>query len=359
MRATAVLLLITLLAALLLFAGCGNEPPVETQAPVTLPTPTYGQQETEGAAPTEPAEEAVPILETRTTGYPRVSGPAGSLYAIIYDSAPHDPVYGDLDGDGQKELVYRSETANYSGTAAGRENNDSIWIYGLEEGWPVQKSVALFGIGSAKTELLEQDGQVFYRYTPAEQDAEPQLLPVTLKDGKLCLNGGELPAGMELLAAEGTYYGRSYRLMKQQAGDRILLEENNWFFFREPGTFESEADLDGTRYSCVLLTDNGVTVDYAIFWWTEPDGSRICSYRGAWAIPKQADPKSLEGLTEQELTDRLGEPQFTQIRTENGISVLCWFTEEGQLLSVQLQDKVFNASLRDLPVYDETDPALP
>ena len=352
MKTSPLSLLLALLAALLLLAGCEIEPPIETQAPVTLPTPIYGQVETESAGPTEPAEDAVPTLETRTTGSPRISGPKGSLYAILYDSAPRDPVYGDLDGDGRKELVYRSETANYSGPAAEREHNDSIWIYSLEEGWPVQKGAALFGIGSAKTELVEQDGQVFYRYTPAEQDAEPQLLPVTLKDGKLCLNGGELPAGMELLADEGAYYGRSYRRMKQQAGDRILLEENNWFFFREPGTFQSEADPDGTRYSCVLLTDNGVTVDYAIFWWTEPDGSRSCSYRGAWAIPKQADPKSLEGLTEQELTDRLGEPQFTQLRTENGISVLCWFTEAGQLLSVQLQDRVFSASLRDLPVYD-------
>lgn len=345
---------LVLAAVLLLLAGCDTEPkPDGTEPQPTLPAlngPAAGESAeppAQTAAPTavpEPlTEEAVPELDSRTVGIPEVRGPAGSMYAVSYQGALcRDPIHADVDGDGQKELLYRS-----AGTANGTVN-EAIWIYGLEDGWPIQKGASLFQIGGAKTELVEQDGRAFYKYTPQAKNAESQLLPVTLENGKLCLNGGELPAGMELLAEEGGYYGRSYRRMKQLAGDRILREENNWFLIREPGTLVSEADWEGSSCQCVLMTSNGVTVGGAVFWWEEADGSRSCSYNAEGPAVQKAEPEKLEGLTEQQLTKQLGKPQFTQLRTENGISVLCWFTEEGQLLTVQLQDKVIHASLEQV-----------
>ena len=347
MKLRHVCLLLALLAALLLLAGCRDGTLVETPAPETLSAPADGSTVTASAAPTEfPAEAELPELECHSWMYPLVHGPAGAVSAISFGNTRcNDPVYGDLDGDGQKELVYRCAAA-YRGSTC-----EAIVAYGLEDGWPIQKGCAVLRIANARTALTEQNGKVFYSWqNSAFGQKEPLLLPVKLVNGSLLLNKGRLPEGLLAYDEEGTIYGWSFRTLKSMVGSQALTAEQEYFIWKEPGALNSSEYMNGLEMTCAVMTTNGVTVTGAVFWRTEPDGSHDCTVDGASA-PSVRDPDTLLGKTEKELTDKLGFPAFAR-STEDGAAVLYWFTEQGKLLSVRIEERSVSAELTDLPVED-------
>ena len=100
----------------LLLSACAAAPELET-TPYSLPALR------EPSVSADP--EWVPILTPHTVSNPQISGPLGQVNALRYrEGSCLDPVYGDVDGDGQTELVYRSPSAD-RGTVY-----EGVWIYG-------------------------------------------------------------------------------------------------------------------------------------------------------------------------------------------------------------------------------------
>lgn len=335
-------LLLALAAALLFLIGCEREPVNETVPRVTLPMPTDGPPPTATAAPPAPGEEPVPVLETRKFANPTVIGPAGNVYALYNSSIIGDPVWGDVDGDGRRELVYNSSVAS------GGDVMDAIMVYDLEDGWPVQEGTAVLSIGGARCELVEQDGQVFYSYQNQKLGyEEPLLLPVRAENGSVYLDADELPEGMEL-SNSVTIFGVSVSWLRERIGDRILAAEKNYSIWREPGVLYTEEELYGEQATYVAVTTNGVTVTQRVGWYTLADGSREA---GTNACKIDRADKVI-GKTEQELIHLYGEPAFELFRSEDGFAALCWFTEKGKLLTVQIDGKATSATFTDLPIED-------
>lgn len=342
MKRNYLFLLLALLAALLLLIGCEKEAVKETMPLVTLPVPTNGPPATATAAPPATGEEPVPVLETRNAAFPTVIGPAGNVYALYYRNVFGDSVLGDVDGDGRKELIYNSYGASDGDVL------DAIFVYDLEDGWPVQEGTAAFSIGGARCELVEQEGQIFYSYQNAKLGyEEPLLLPVRAENGSVYLDVEELPEGLELTTNSVTIYGLSVRWLKERIGDRLLASEKNYVIWSEPGVLYAEGDTYGEHATYAAATTNGVTVTQRVGWYTMADGSYDT---GANAKVDRAD--QVIGKTEQELIHLYGEPAFELFRSEDGFAALCWFTEKGKLLTVQIDGKATSATFTDLPIED-------
>lgn len=352
MRRPAALLLILCL----LLTGCVIQaPPVPAGPSQALPS---SREQTEESAPLQPestdtpasgevpGEEALPELEAHSMAYPQVHGPAGSVYAISFNGARcSDPVYGDVDGDGQTELVYRS-AGLYDGSVC-----EAILVYGLEDGWPIQKGNAVLRIANARTELVQKGRKVCYSWqNSAFGQTKPLLLEVRLDGWRVSLNGGKMPEGLQSIDG-GSMYSRSFRELRQLIGGRALAAEQEYIIWREPGTLNPAESMDGVRMTCAAATNNGVTVNGAVFWRTEPDGRHSCIPDSASA-PSVRDPDTLLGKTEKQLTDKLGFPAFERRSGEDDAVELCWFTEQGKLLTVRLKETVVSATLTDLPVED-------
>ena len=334
-RCLAILLLLCLL-----LAGCEIEVQDETLTPVTLPSPTNGPVETAAVTPTEPGEEALPVLETRKFAYPTIQGPAGNVEAIYFRTVFGEPVYGDVDGDGRTELVYNSYGANEGDTY------DAIIVYGLEDGWPVQKGIGFFRIGGARCKLTAEDGQVYYSYqNKALGYEEPALLPLTAENWTVHLNGDELPEGMEDENSGVTIFGLSFRALKEQVGDRALASEAHYLIWREPGVLYTEEELSGEYATLAASTKNGATVTQRVGWWTLADGSHETSTNAI----KVYRAETVMGKTESELIHLYGEPAYELYRG-SGFAALCWFTTEGKLLTVQIDETVVSATFTDLPI---------
>ena len=334
-------LIVILLLLCLLLAGCEIEAQDETIAPEPLPFPTNGQVETGAAVTAEPGAEALPVLETRNFADPMVQGPAGNVYAVYYRNVFGDPVYGDVDGDGQIELVYNSY-----GASEGKVY-DAIVVYGLENGWPVQKGNAFFCIGSARCKLTVEDGQVYYSYqNKALGYEEPVLLPLRVENWVVHLNDDEMPEGMEDMKSGVMIVGLSWRELKQRVGDRALASEKNYLIWREPGVLYTEEELGGEQATFVAATKDGAAVSQRVGWWTLADGTREAS-SNACKVDRAA---TVMGKTESELIHLYGEPAFELLRSNDGFAALCWFTSSGKLMTVQFDGKAVSATFTDLPM---------
>lgn len=337
-------ILLCLLLLCLFLAGCEIKVQDETLASVTRYAPTDGPVETGTAAPTEPGEEELPDLNAPMR---MISGPAGRVYAVSYFGAScRDEVYGDVDGDGRTELLYCSAKAD------GGEIYEAIIVYGLEEGWPVQKGSLVLGIGSASTQLKEDGGRVCYSYqNKTLGDEKPVLLPLCM-EGDFLWFDAELPESLEIVGKAAVFYGRSFRDLKKQVRGQVLVADETYFLWKEPGGVYRGEDLEAQglqSFVSAAVTSNGVTVTGVVYWSTASGGSRSCTADGILTPTVVKNPESLVGKTEQQLIDKLGDPCFERCRGDSSVA-LCWFTADGKLLTVQTEEKAVSASLTDLPV---------
>lgn len=357
-------------------AGCGLSPvaeePMEAPSlpvpvppkPVVLPQdlgevpvlidpelegiPAYSSQEPPDVPTVDPSD-IVPISELPEEAFPHVRGPAGTVRARTYlEPYGHDPVYGDVDGDGQTELVYWC-----CGPTSGLFTV-GICVYGLEQGWPVLKGSAIFNLRYTDALGLEEDaGQVIFRCTLRKwddkaggyTDGKTLRLSVTLADGLLLLNGGDLPEGLEVWgggafegcggAFEGC--GGSFSALREQVGDEALLDLPRCLVWQRTVPLVLGDDSEGMDIvqTCAAVTDNGVTVTGYLTFEQGENGVVCTSQEGLTPIPPVADPEALAALTAEEREARLGPCHFWW-SIGSGISHLYefWFTEDGKLLSV-------------------------
>lgn len=329
--------ILVLLLLSLLLSGC-TTPPEPEKTPYDLPAPV------EPLAPQD--EEMLPVLENHAVAAPLVSGPGGSVHALRYRNGRClDPVYGDIDGDGLYELVYRTASAA-DGTVY-----EALWAYGLEQGLPVLEGSCLLRIGGAETSLSVQGSNVVYSCAVNQGETKrSDRITVTVEDGRMDF-GETLPEGLSFAYNRLTEYGSSFRSLRSKAEDRLLAQGPCYFLWQEPGTFHTAEELenDSTQsYVCAAMTNNGVTVTGLVYWYTKLDGSQVCDANGV-DNPIRLRGANLDGLAKQVLLDKLGDP-FFEFQSVGNAPVLYWFTEDGGLLAVHFEDGLAVTSLMDLPI---------
>ena len=328
-------------------AGMAEDVPVLID-PELEGIPTYSSQEPPDVPTVDPSD-IVPISELPEEAFPHVRGPAGTVRARTYlESHGHDPVYADVDGDGKTELVYWCYGPTSGLFTVG------LCVYGLEQGWPVLKGCTVFNLSTVEDPGLEADaGQPIFRCTPQQWDGkqgayqygEPLWLPVTLADGVVLLNGGELPAGIEIWS-EGSVLGAvgsSFSALREQLEGEVLLDLPRCLVWQVSVTQDVFSDPTGKEelWTSVAVTDNGVTVTGTLSYL--PSGTSLLSL-DLWnvtlrPIPPVEDPEALAALTAKERDARLG-PCHSRWAFGSGHSYLYefWFTEDGKMLTVMTSD---------------------
>ena len=196
--------------------------------------------------------------------------------------------------------------------------------------------------------LTAEGGKVFLHYTtqrydPAAGSTVPQaeqLCPVTVENGELLLNGGELPEGCEAWGGpEWTWFGRSFAAMKAEAMQVGVLSDMP----RVPvygsscvvwlPLSASSVPTAGQRVFAAV-TENGVTVTGLLRWEPQQDGTYFCAMQGVEAI-EAPEPAELPGLSVEALTERFGPRHFA---TDDPTPKLCWFTKDCRLLTLRVED---------------------
>lgn len=325
----------------------------ETTEPVPADTGETEPADTDGPAPTEPPDGYQPLPATGSDGTPEIAGPAGNVPALQYmGGGCQDPVWADVDGDGEKELVYRG-----SGPTSGLFT-ELICVYGLHQGWPVLEAAQIFHMVWGELSLTADDGQVQLHYTPRRWDPEQQtdvaqaeqVLSVTVKDGALLLNGGALPEEIELWGGtEWAWYGSSFAALKGKAMEagamsdmpRLRIYDDYCLVWTQPNYSASIA----AQRVFAAVTENGVTVTGLLRWEPAADGTYHCVMQGIEAIDTPSDLTALEGLSMTQLTERYGP---CHIDMGSGLYIPCWFTKDAKLLVVHIFDTVRSAELQDL-----------
>ena len=317
--------------------------------------PTYSSQEPPDVPTVDPSD-IVPISELPEEAFPHVRGPAGTVRAMTYlGLGANDPVYGDVDGDGQTELVYWCYGPTSGVFTVG------ICVYGLEQGWPVLKGSALLTLSNCGDPRLEREqDRVIFRCTPREWDAEkresvalePLRLPVTLADGSLLLNGGALPdlirsAGGSVLGSVGS----SFSVLRERLGEEVLLDCPSCLVWQKTVATDPDGDPagEGEVWTFAAVTDNDVTVTGTAAYPPPGSGSMILDLWGKSLepIPPVEDPQALVGLTAVKLTGLLGPYHFDMSSTP-GLLIPCWFTEDGKLLIVTVSGSESFIALWDM-----------
>ena len=347
--------LLPLFIILLLLAGCA-EPPVLEPTPVVLPTlreltdPQTPTAWPHGMPETGFYNATVPKPVTYAGGSSRIAGPAGSVPFAGKRCAEY--VYGDVDGDGQLELVC---------LAPGRTSGfltQELYVYGLEDGWPVCKGAAvlyLFGsvLYGQDQFLIEADSQVLYRYdheVPGEEygsfPTATTLLPVRLENGSLRLAGdGDLPEGLECVS-ESPVFGASLAALTAQVGEDAFLRYPRWLVWRKTlEDPEGRSDFVSETVVMAAVSDNGVTVTGYLSWWPQEDGSVTCYSECIVPIPAQEDYEALARLSFDELQSDLG-PYHADIGS--GRFLPSWFTADGKLITANGDAAASSITIHDL-----------
>ena len=354
--------LLPLFIILLLLTGCA-EPPELEPTPVVLPTlRELTDSQTPTARPHDMPEigfynAAVPKPDTDADGSSRIAGPAGSVPFAGKSCAEY--VYGDVDGDGQLELVC---------LAPGRTSGfltQELYVYGLEDGWPVCRgAVMLYLFGSVlygqDQFLIEADSQVLYRYdqeVPGEEYGSFQtattLLPVRLENGSLRLGGdGELPEGLECVS-KSVVIGSSFSSLTARMDNGAFLLGGPCLVWHKVLAGPEDASPSAVTLTALAISDNGVTVTGYLCWWREEDGSVRLSSQGVEAIHPLETPGTLTGLSLDELQELLGPYHFNMGRDS---FLPTWVAEDGTLISVDAAGQIIVTDLFSLFLTDADDP---
>ena len=261
-------------------------------------------------------------------GIPLLAGPAGSVEALSFMIAEcHDPVWADPDADGQPELVYWC----YGPTSG--LFTVSICVYGLEQGWPVLEAAQLYNLNRGELRLTEEDREILLHYTPRRYDPEAgstvsqaeESCAVTVQDGELLLNGGQLPEGCALWGGpEWTRFGRSFAWLREQPKERLIIDYPDCLIWQEA------AQAQDVPKTFVALSGNGVTVTGLLRYEQPQDGHCFCFASGMEPLDPLGDISPLAALTPEELEARLGPCHFS---LRDG-SDRFWFTRDGKLLAL-------------------------
>ena len=303
--------------------------------------------------PVFPGEEEIQLpilLETAEGEIPKIQGPAGTVPAVFFLGAwCTDPLYGDVDEDGDQELIYLCP-----GPTSGLYT-EAVCVYGLEEDWPVLKGVSIFNLTWGEPHLVRDGDTVLFTLEPASwhpggegSTQELLQLPVKLENGNVMLGSGELPEGIQDWGGFDTYRGVSFRELSRKIGADAILNHWSCLIWQQKISVVMDSDPKGKELTqtYAAVTDNGVTVTGLLCWQEQPDGTVFCTRDGIEPAAAAEDPNALVGLSAAELEQRLGPCHFD---LGGGVQIPCWLTEDGKLLRAgEAPDTVGGAVLTDL-----------
>ena len=146
--------------------------------------------------------------------------------------------------------------------------------------------------------------------------------------------------------------GSSFAALRELFGKGALLDCSSCIVWQLSVLQASDSDSAGKEqaWTFAAVTDNGVTVTGTLSYpppGFEPAGFDLLGSNTLEPIPPVEDPEALAGLTAEALTERFGPCHF-QMDNELGFEILCWFTEDGQLLTVDIQGEASFAHLWDM-----------
>ena len=148
-----------------------------------------------------------------------------------------------------------------------------------------------------------------------------------------------VPSGGE--SADPAAYGAAFAALKQRVGDWALLNRSDCLIWQEQGE-------DAGRETWAAVSENGVTVTGLLRYTLQEDGTPLCLPEGLEPIAPVEDPTVFLELSPDALAERLGPCHFNM--DLGGVSVPCWFTEDGKLLVLRVLEQVEDAGLRELCV---------
>ena len=301
-----------------------------------------------------PGVEAPELVEYED-GSCQVRGPAWSL-EVIHGLGPvgQDPVWADLDGDGETELLIWGYGPTSGLFTVG------LYAYGLEAGRSVLKAGQIYETPAGEIRLEAEDGKAFFCLTPSARgndgNASPLRLEVNLDCGALLLGGSPaLPDGI-LYWGTQELYGRSFAALKRELPDAVLLDHWSCLVWEDsmPSYMSDSAAPGDLKIIKAVVTYNGVAVTGALRYYLPESGEAFVSREGIEPIPAVEDPSRFLGLSMEQLSERLGPWHFD---LGSGLYIPCWFTEDGKLLIVQMMDEAENAALWDLNAGEPFDAA--
>ena len=273
-----------------------------------------------------------------------LAGPSGctALQGYMGGSA-FDPLWADLDGDGENEFVYWT----YGPTSG--VCTVALWAYGLEEGFPVVKGQTMLNLSWGDIGLEKREDGAYLRYVErkynretGEQDAQPEvLIPLTMRDGRIGFRDGDWPE--EIRDWGGDVFGlvgSSFETTRANLKDDLLLDRPHYLIWRA-NYDRSDSDVPPETY--VAFTTNGISVTGLVSFREDEEGKFSGWRNGAKLIPVPEDPESLVGCSEQQLVERLGPCHFRE--AFGGNTILYYLTEDARILSIHIADDAISATL--------------
>ena len=270
-------------------------------------------------------------------------GGAGYLHHYLGETGL-DPVCADLDGDGTDEYIYWG----YGPTSG--LFTVALWAWGMEDGLPVVKATTILNLtfGGIRLEVLDGRANLCIEKTDCHPGtsqnttAEALRLPLSIRDGQLLVNDGELPKGMEYweTAANGIPLCLALSAAKDLTcaeGAELICDSGRAFFWK------AEAG-DGAFRQYAAFSRDGARVTGTMERLSKKDGSEYIISSGFTPLWEEPDLDELIGLTLEELEARLGPAHYDE---GSGVYLLRWLTKDGKLLNVSCIDRVVSASLYD------------
>ena len=258
-----------------------------------------------------------------------------------------DPVCADLDKDGTAEYIFWG-----SGPTSGLFTV-ALWAYGVEEDMPVVKGTTILNLSYCDGVRLELDGgeaifpfrqRIYDPVAGTYRDSDIQRLTLSIRNGQLLLNDGELPKGIENWGGGsfGVLGGRlsDVRAAAKAKGSELLCE--TWLSVTRKRSME-----DGSVLFEAAFSRDGIRVAGAMTRLLPSQGSESkANTHCVGFTPIAADPDldALVGLSNEELIARLGPALYDE---GSGLYLFRWWTEDGEILNVSSDGNVLSASLFD------------
>ena len=279
-------------------------------------------------------------------------GPEGCVpQQGYYGGSGSDPLWADLDGDGEAEYVYWT----YGPTSG--LFTVAFWACGLERGVPVVKAQSILNLSWGEISL-EKEGDALYfvygeqKFDPDSQTYIPQgeqRIPLRIEDGAFVFGEGELPEGIQNWGGPDWYpVGSSFTEVRERLilkNTLLIYDSMHCVIWQEPQEVwdaDGEARVPVTETLAMMTTDGVSVTGYVSFY---PTQYGLSGWRAVDAlIETPADPGALAALSPEGLRERFGPCHFDN--GSGGLHLYGWFTEDGKLLRAAVtEDRVLCAAV--------------
>ena len=268
-------------------------------------------------------------------------GPEGCVpQQGYYGGSGSDPLWADLDGDGEAEYVYWT-----SGPTSGLLTV-AFWACGLESGIPVVKAQSILNLSWGNIALEKEGDAVYFVYGEQKFDPQSQVyipqgeqrIPLQIEDGAFLFGDGELPEGLQNWGGLDWYpVGSSFTAVRERLILRntpLVYDSMHCVIWQRSAVSNEETVTE----TCALMTTDGVSVTGCVSFYPTQYG--LAGWRAVGAlIETPGDAEALAALSPEGLRERFGPCHFDN--GSGGLHLYGWFTEDGKLLRAAVTEDRF------------------